>query len=408
MKSGCEGKIGISGEKNFRVMEIKDITVGILAGGRSSRMGTNKALLKKEGQTFIERLVSEFAQGGQIIISQAEKGDYEALFADKNIVFASDENEGIGPIEGLRQILKKARREYAFVCAVDMPYLRAEMAEFLTGYISSDYDCYVVRDRERIHPLCAIYSVAALQVIEDRIREKDYRLRYVLDRLRTKYVSLEYTVFGEKQLDNINTPDEFAGMDMAVSDSLGIAGSKRVMAAEIAKERAGRRLVFAVSGTKNSGKTHLVNKLIKCFVGDGYRVGVIKHDGHGYSMDHEGTDTDSFMKSGALYSAIYSAKSCSLNARLSVDAQILMRACPDCEVLICEGMKDLEIPKLVTIRGEAAEEYFYAEPVIACISDGSSQAEALGEKFRDCPHFHSRDIAGIYEYVKKWGGVMES
>ena len=64
--------------------------------------------------------------------------------------------------------------------------------------------------------------------------------------------------------------------------------------------------IFAISGCKNSGKTTLITKLIPQFYKLGYKVATIKHDGHDFEADNQGTDTYKHKLAGAYGTAIFS------------------------------------------------------------------------------------------------------
>ncbi|MBQ3967871.1 MAG: NTP transferase domain-containing protein, partial [Lachnospiraceae bacterium] len=73
------------------------LSIGVLAGGKSSRMGKNKAFLEYENQTFIKRITKELGGFSEVLVSAAKKGDYESL--GFGVVY--DEHKDIGPIEGI-------------------------------------------------------------------------------------------------------------------------------------------------------------------------------------------------------------------------------------------------------------------------------------------------------------------
>ena len=105
---------------------MKKYSVAILAGGKSTRMGQDKALLKLNNERFIDRLAREFRPCGEVFLSAAHPGDY----ADVGLHVVADEHQEIGPIEGIRQALIYAHKDYVFVCAADMPFLKKEMAQW--------------------------------------------------------------------------------------------------------------------------------------------------------------------------------------------------------------------------------------------------------------------------------------
>ena len=295
-------------------------SVGILAGGKSSRMGKNKALLEFESNTFIGRTIREF-DGHEIIISSAGQKEYECLPAK----IVHDENKDIGPIEGIRQVLKASSEDYVFICACDMPFITAKIADYIAQFISSDYDCYVITDEDRMHPLCAIYSKRILPVIEKLIANGDYKLRLILDGVRTKYISLENTVFEKKTVRNINTKDEYRELRFPV--------------------------IFAVSGYKDSGKTWLIAELINEFIKDGFTVGVIKHDGHDTIAEAQGTDTYKFAGAGAAVTAVYSESKYVISGKGSPSPEALIEYMKGQDnppqIIILEGHKSSGYPKIV-------------------------------------------------------------
>jgi len=314
--------------------------VGILAGGRSTRMGVNKAFLTLENESFLKRLTKEFA-GESIILSAAQKGIYES--DEYKVVY--DTRDDYGPMEGIYQILKHADKEYVFICAVDMPFLKKDIADYLYEFVSSDTDVVCITDKDRIHPLCAIYSVRILDKIEQLLKAGKLRLRDILDNVRTKYVSIEKSCYDKKCIKNINTKEEYLNCVKPV--------------------------VFAVSGSKNSGKTFLIEKLINEFIEGGFRVAVIKHDGHDYTMDHEGTDTDRFYRAGAEYTCIFNENKYSINAAKKTEVQEMIKCVSSVDIVILEGFKQSEYPKVELVRKAAGTKRVCSEPVICIGTDCS-------------------------------------
>lgn len=178
-----------------------NISIGILAGGKSARMGRNKALLTIHEKRFIDIIAGELSGFGETIISAAEKGDYEEL----GLPVVYDEHKGIGPVEGIRQILQAAECEHVFLCAVDMPFLTKELVSHMAEHVSSAYDCYVIVDENHIHPLCGIYSKRMLDPVRELIESGNYRLITLLNSVHTKYIELDHTFFDRRIVQNINT-----------------------------------------------------------------------------------------------------------------------------------------------------------------------------------------------------------
>ena len=83
-------------------------SVGILAGGKSTRMGQNKALMEYQNETMIGRISREFSKLGEVLVSASARGLYEA----EGLRVVYDEAKEIGPIEGIRQLVTASGEEY--------------------------------------------------------------------------------------------------------------------------------------------------------------------------------------------------------------------------------------------------------------------------------------------------------
>ena len=389
-----------------------DLIAVILAGGRSSRMGRDKALLELNEQKFIDHLVQELSGCCKVMISAAHQDDY----AGYGVPVIADETKGIGPIEGIRQALRSSVSEYVFVCAVDTPFVRKEMIQYLAEFISSDYDAFVFRDGDRIHPHIGIYSRAALPAIEEMIGEKQYRLTKLLSRIRTKYVDIGTSCFDRKALRNINTPEDYlailsqdaphdspAGpcMDAPHDSSAGRCmdaphGSPagRCMDAPHASPAGRSPLVFCVSGVKNSGKTHLVERLIHSFTEKGMSVGVIKHDGHSFECDVPGTDSDRFYRAGAMATAVFSASQSFIRLRHEAGVEELIRQMEYADVVIIEGLKYSSLPKVEVIRKEVSCRSICDSRTLLCIASDTPLSEEM-----PCPVFDLNDTEGILKCI---------
>lgn len=337
------------------------ISIGILAGSKSH--GRNQAKLKVNNRLTVRKLTYELSSFEEVLIAAACKGDYEDLGCE--VVY--DSIGGIGPIEGLHNILAKASSEYVFVCGADMPMLKKDLIEYMSEFVSSDYDCYCLTDDDHMHPLCAIYSKDMLPLIESAIEAGDYKLINVIRKARTKYIKLEYTCFDKRILRNTLTREHVKDVAQPV--------------------------VFCVSGAKNTGKTGLIIRLINEFINDGYSVGAIKHDGHDYVMDHKDTDTYRFAEAGAERSIIFSESQFSLNGKGKRSVGYMLKFCDDLDVVIMEGLKALPYPKVEMISGDS-EGLCDSETLICRATD---------DKF---PHkdkvFNRDDIEGIFLCIKKY------
>lgn len=351
-----------------------NISTGILAGGKSTRMGKNKALLTVNEKRFINKIADELSSFSEVLISAAEKGTYE----DMGLCVVYDEHRDIGPLEGIYQLLNAAQEEYVFICAADMPFITKELVSYMTEFVCSDYDCYVLMDEEHIHPLCGIYSKKMLAQVCACIESGNFRLMKLLNGVRTKYIKLEYTSFDKKVVKNINTRAEYQELILPV--------------------------VFCVSGIKDSGKTGLIIKLINEFIKEGYAVSVIKHDGHDYVMDHEGTDTFRFRSAGAGLSAIFSPTQFSMNCQREIAVEellTLVKKSQKSDIIIIEGLKQAPYPKVEVVRKAVSDTSVCSPENLICIA-----TDCLSQNAVKCPVYDIDDIEGIFLCVKKYFGLV--
>lgn len=103
-------------------------------------------------------------------------------------------------------------------------------------------------------------------------------------------------------------------------------------------------VVYSIAGYKNSGKTTVMEQVIKKLSGQGLRVAAIKHDGHDFEIDREGTDSFRHRRAGAYANAIYSAgKFCVIKTE-EVSVRHLCSFFPEADVILIEGLKNSRYP----------------------------------------------------------------
>lgn len=108
--------------------------------------------------------------------------------------------------------------------------------------------------------------------------------------------------------------------------------------------------IVQLCGYKNSGKTTLIAALIPQLKQHGIRTAVIKHDAHGFDMDHEGTDTYKFREAGAEGIAIASPGRTAVMRETELGLESLIPLYMDFDMVLVEGYKKMAYPKLVLLR----------------------------------------------------------
>ncbi|MCD8156101.1 MAG: molybdopterin-guanine dinucleotide biosynthesis protein B [Clostridiales bacterium] len=108
--------------------------------------------------------------------------------------------------------------------------------------------------------------------------------------------------------------------------------------------------VLVISGVKNSGKTTLITRLLPVFREKRWRVATVKHNGHGFNPDVPGTDSYRHRAAGACGTAIYSDALSMVIRREQVTEADLIRAFPDADLILLEGFKWTDYPKIEVVR----------------------------------------------------------
>ena len=164
-----------------------------------------------------------------------------------------------------------------------------------------------------------------------------------------------------------------------------------------------KQSIIVICGVKNSGKTTLVTKLIPKFTSLGYKVATIKHDGHDFDADVEGTDTYKHKKSGAYGTAVFSKnKFMVVKEQKETDESELISLFPEADVIFLEGFKKSIYPKIEIIRkGNSSESVCNTENLIAIASDieNINEENNIKNLNRDIKIIDLNNIDGITEAI---------
>lgn len=187
-----------------------NIGCAILAGGKSSRMGTDKALLNIHGKDFLSRLTDELSVFEERIISLGSGS--QCLPENRRWTAVFDLYPDHGPIGGLHAALSACRSDALLFVTCDMPLFQYSLAQLLCCEMNMrpcDAVVSVTADG-RIHPLCGVYRKSALPILENQIVSGQNKMMKLLDRLHVTYVPLPHSL--EIQVLNINTPEDYQNL----------------------------------------------------------------------------------------------------------------------------------------------------------------------------------------------------
>lgn len=181
----------------------------VLAGGRSSRYGANKALVKVAGTPLIERTLEVMKSVFQrvVLITNTPKP-----YAHLALPMYGDLVKGLGPVGGIFTALSLIQEEAGFFVACDMPSLNPALIRYMVT-LQDDADVVVPRIDGKIEALHALYTRRCLPEIQKLIRSGVFQVFRFFPRVTVRYVHKAEVQRFDPQLAsfyNINRPDELA------------------------------------------------------------------------------------------------------------------------------------------------------------------------------------------------------
>jgi molybdopterin-guanine dinucleotide biosynthesis protein A len=196
-----------------------DIDAFILVGGRSSRMGRDKACLELDGKTLVDRAAAAIAEGlapTRITLVAAGPEQVLTIFGhEHSFSFVFDVHPNRGPFGAVHAALANARTEWIFVMACDLPLVTAEFLQVLSQYVAGDIDAVApIQDDGKPQPLCALYRVEPCLAVIDAIFVRNRpspAVRWIFDQVAARLVRPSEAPILENAHDlflNLNTRED--------------------------------------------------------------------------------------------------------------------------------------------------------------------------------------------------------
>jgi molybdopterin-guanine dinucleotide biosynthesis protein A len=180
----------------------------VLAGGKSRRMGSDKALLLQNGETQLSRAVALLeSQLERVFVSTRHEQDGDSERARYARIV--DQYDDMGPLAGILSAMDSNREVAWLVLACDLPNIDAATIEYLLAHCSAEHcaSAYVSVHDGLPEPLCAIYRPAARVSIDAFVAQGKFCPRKILLNSPTHLL----TQPNPEALHNINSPDDLAG-----------------------------------------------------------------------------------------------------------------------------------------------------------------------------------------------------
>jgi molybdenum cofactor guanylyltransferase len=185
-----------------------EITGVILVGGKSRRMGVDKAFLEIEGTPLFERVLQVFTD---IFDRTILIGNQCERFARYNLPCYPDLYPG-SALGGLYTGLVHMGTPYIFVSACDVPFPSSAVARHLAS-LRDGFDAVVAKGADGFEPLFAVYSSSCREPMQELLEEDNFCIFELYPGMNVRYVATEELARldgAERTFINLNTPEEFA------------------------------------------------------------------------------------------------------------------------------------------------------------------------------------------------------
>jgi len=177
----------------------------ILAGGKSSRMGFDKAFLLVGNKPLLQHMIEVVDPFCQTTAISGQNPDY----VEFHLEMVPDVFPECGPISGLYSVLHYSSTEWNLIVGVDMPFLDEKLISYLISNIG-DCDCVIPKHINGVEPLAALYHRRILPVIDTQINEGKFKLTKLLSEINTCFIDCNPMIEKNPKLfHNMNTLEDY-------------------------------------------------------------------------------------------------------------------------------------------------------------------------------------------------------
>ena len=368
--------------------KMPNLSLLILAGGKSSRMKKDKSQLPwQDSTTLTHMLTNSYVYPFERTVISANRiiepqelpdfirkktnqrehtTEYIHLSDKRRLSVVSDLYTDCGPLGGMEAAMRLYPSDCWLILAVDLPFYDFSRLPALLAADTPEYDAVIPVINGRENPLAALYKGRVYEKIRTALADGDYRVRKIYNK---KAAFIDETPYARQYL-NMNTP-------IAYKEALACAAnqSRPVPVVSITAE------------TSGTGKTHLTTQVIKELSDQGYKVGYVKSTHHMPSGPKQSSDTDLATRAGAVCTALIPdgpEKKCSIeHAAFSMPV----------DLVLIESRRHGLFPKLLVLPPEsgAAEE------------DNETVALVTRRKDTNSVYFntlHVDNISALAKYIK--------
>lgn len=180
----------------------RNITGIILAGGKSSRMGTDKGFLMLNDKSFMQHSIDALKPLVSEIIIVSNNPDYDAFGLNR----INDSIENAGPLAGIYSGLEESKTDYNLVLSCDIPLINSDILKQLILVIDDVSEVIQIESNNRKMPLIALYKKSCITTFKNLLNQGKRKLQFAVNQCCVKSVSINENE--DLFTTNVNTKDE--------------------------------------------------------------------------------------------------------------------------------------------------------------------------------------------------------
>lgn len=196
-------------------MEAKNTAFAILCGGKSRRMGQDKAFIRLGEESLLRRLARVGEGFGERLVAT----DHSLMAQETGFRLVPDIHKGCGPVGAVYSLLAGMTSDAVLTLPCDMPFFPAALAREMLSAIPDTAQALLLLDRGgRAYPLCAVFRKSCLPVVREHVEAGKLKVMPMMDSLGAVRMTLPER-FSERVLINLNTPEDLEAVKNTLQES---------------------------------------------------------------------------------------------------------------------------------------------------------------------------------------------
>ncbi|MEO6833571.1 MAG: molybdenum cofactor guanylyltransferase [Chitinophagaceae bacterium] len=182
----------------------KHIDGYILAGGKSSRMGSDKGLLNFQGKPLVQWVIEQLSPAVKNVILVSNNIEYQQF----GLTVIPDLIKDRGPAGGIYASLSHANTEQIFVVACDMPFITTDIIRYIIEHAVKS-QITLVEQNGQLQPLCGIYDKECVTLWQQLVWQEKLKLQEIVTNFTLLKLKLPHQLFNDSLFFNINNKQDF-------------------------------------------------------------------------------------------------------------------------------------------------------------------------------------------------------